>query len=274
MRKVIVIILGIFLLRLTLVSSYSAEDISNEFKDKVAIITGSSSGLGKAMAELAAKKQMKLILADINLKPSKKLAGEIRENGGQAIAIQIDLARPEKRKRIIDLAMKEYGRIDYLINNAAYIYAAEVKNFNLEEAHNLFEANFWAYLDLAIRVIPIMEKQGSGTIINISSVEGLSKEVLYGVGAYTASKYAIIGIFKTLALELKDKNINVKIACPAFIRTQICNNAVGPLKEKIKMGFDRQLDTFDSPEIIAEDIFNKLHQKEIIILSGKAQDYL
>lgn len=248
---------------LFIVFIFSDKSFSEEQKDvfcgKVALITGSSSGLGKALSELAAEKKMKLILVDIDLSASKELADEINRNGGQAIAVRADLSKPSERKKVIDKATKKFKRIDYLFNNAAYIYAAKVEEIDLKEAHRSFEVNFWAYLDLAIRAIPIMRRQDSGgTIVNIASAV-VSEDVTFtDIGAYTASKCAIEGVFRTLALEMKleKSNIRVKIFCPEGMKTHILDNTVGPSK---KILLERNTGYYkEAPEVVAERIFNSL----------------
>jgi len=237
---------------------------------KVIIITGTSSGLGKAMAEFAAKKKMKIVLVDINLPPSQELARYINQDGGKAIAIKVDLSRPKEREQIIDLSLKKFGRIDYLINNAGFVYFTKSEDLELDEAHHLFEVNFWAYVDLAIKVTPIMKKQGEGIIINISSMGGISGKAIPKMAIYKASKHAIVGFFISMASELKDYNIGIKVMCPAGIRTNILKNAIGPEKKTILNTMMQARDTYESPEDLAEDIFNKLNQKKVIILPTKA----
>lgn len=266
-ERKIVICFGILIGMISMFYCY-AEGMDDIFKEKVVIITGTSSGLGKAMAELAAEKKMKIVLVDINIPPSEKLVQNITEMGGKAIAIQVDLSKPEERGKIIDITMNKFGRIDYLINNAGYLYAAKVEDLELKQSHHLFEVNFWSYLDLAIRVVPIMRKQGGGTIVNIASIVALEAPP-QRVGIYTASKRALLGIFETMASELRADNINIKIACPRGIKTNIYKNAVGPEKEVFVQMAKYNWELLNSPDSVAEDIFNKLNQKEVIILQNK-----
>ena len=243
-------------------------------KDKTVIITGTSGGLGKAMVLLAAKKKMKIILSDINPSPSEKLAGDINQNGGRAIFVRADLARPEERGSIIDTGMRQYGRIDYLFNNAGYIYFAKVEDLELDKAHRLFEVNFWAYADLAIKTVPIMKKQGGGAIINICSLCGLGMAESFNFGIYKASKHAVAGLFESMSFELKKYNISVKIMCPSVINTDILSNSVGPEKVAVSALPAKAWGVVISPEDAAEEIFNNLNKRKTVIrISGKNRLY-
>ncbi len=266
MKKQIILVTIIFTIVNIFFSCY-AQDTTDTMEGKVIVITGTSSGLGKAMAELAAKKKMRIVLVDINFGPSQRLAQDINRQEGQAIAIKVDLADPEERGRIIDLAMKKFGRIDYLVNNAGYLYSTKVKGLELKPAHRLFEVNFWAYIDLALKVIPIMKKQGGGTILNISSIMGVTRKSQFGAAVYMATKSALIDIFRELSVELKNDNINVKIACPGNMNTGFIKNAIGPEAERSReiVLVEGKGNFKTPPEPVAEEIFNKLDQKEIII---------
>lgn len=112
------------------------------YQGKVALITGTSSGLGLELAKLAADKDMKLVLVDIDLPPSQALAETINKEGGQAIAVKADLAEHAERVKAVEAAKQEFGRIDYLFNNAGYTYLARLEQMDLEQAHHLFEVNY------------------------------------------------------------------------------------------------------------------------------------
>lgn len=244
-----------------------SQNTTDIMENKVIVITGTSSGLGKAMVELAARKKMKIVLVDINIAPSKKLAEDINRQGGKAIAIKVDLAKPDEREKIINLTIKKFGRIDYLVNNAGYLYSTKIKDIELKQAHHLFEVNFWAYLDLAIRAIPIMKKQGGGTILNVSSIMGVTRKSQYGAAVYMATKSALIDIFRAMATELKNDNINVKVACPGNMNTGFIKNAIGSEAEKTRelVIIEGKGNFKTPPEPVAEEIFNRLNQEEIII---------
>src|SRR5262245_1779619 len=147
----------------------SPERLRALFGDKVVVVTGSSHGLGQALAERLAELGAKLVLADVDVGPSEELATRVVERGGAAVAVEVDLADADQRQRVLDTARDGFGRVDVLFNSAAYVYTSRVANASLEDAHRMYEVNFWAYVDLAVRASRMMKERRSGLIVNISS---------------------------------------------------------------------------------------------------------
>lgn len=258
---------SLLLLLLLAFAALAQSETADPYRGKVAVITGSSSGLGAELARIAAGKGMRLVLVDKDLPASSAFAASVRNKGGRAVAIQVDLAKPAERTRVIETAMKEFGRIDYLFNNAGYLYLAKLEQLDLEQAHHNFEVNYWTYADLANRVVPIMKKQGGGTILNVVSVFG-HRTSPRGVGNYAATKHALVGLFEAAADELRQDNIRVFIASPAAIRTNLVKNAVGPLAEQVRMGSGAG--PVESPEVVARDIFAKMQGQAVVFYPGSA----
>ena len=229
----------------------------------VAIVTGSSYGLGRELALLAHKQGMRLVLVDMRPAPSQALAKQMREAGGEAVFVEADLAIAEQRPQIISTALERFGRIDYLFNNAGYSYLATLEQMTLEDAHHLFEVNYWAYADLAQRVIEPMRAAGGGTIVNIASILGVRPSPP-GLGHYGATKHALLGLFQTAAQELATDNIDVIIAAPAGMRTNVSIHSTGPLADP---NVDRAAE-WEDPAIAARDIFNALGSGDVVIYPG------
>jgi len=240
-------------------------DVVSAVEGRVAIITGSSSGLGHALAELAAAHDMKLVLADIDLGPSADLASRIEAAGGEAVAVEVDLADPAQRPRVVEAAIQRFGGVDFLFNNAGYAYSTTLELHDMEEAHRNFEVNYWAYVDLAQRVIEPMRAQGGGTIVNTVSVLG-HRPAPAGWGVYGATKHALVGMFQAAATELRGDNIRVRIASPGGMRTNILRNATGPLADRSRGGADN----WEPPEVAARDIFVMMLQDEVVFYPGEA----
>jgi len=239
-------------------------EVVEEIGGRVAVITGSSSGLGAALAELAAAHDMKLVLADIDLAPSADLAAAVEAAGGEAIAVQVDLADPAQRPRVIEAAIERFGRVDFLFNNAGYAYATTLELLDLEAAHRNFEVNFWAYVDLAQRAVPHMRAQGGGTIVNTASILG-HRPAPPGWGVYGANKHALVGMFQAAAAELRGDGIRIRIASPGGMRTRILRNAVGPLADRSRAGAD----DWEPPEVAARDIFVMMLGDEVVFYPGE-----
>lgn len=240
-------------------------EVIAEVEGRVAVITGSSSGLGYALAELAAEHDMKLVLADIDLPASADLAARITAAGGEAIAVEVDLADPAQRPRVIEAAIEQFGRVDFLFNNAGYAYSTTLELHDMEEAHRNFEVNYWAYVDLAQRSIPHMKTQGGGTIVNTVSVLG-HRPAPAGWGVYGATKHALVGMFQAAATELRGDNIRVRIASPGGMRTNILRNATGPLADRSRGGADN----WEPPTVAARDIFIMMLGDEVVFYPGEA----
>lgn len=263
-EKVMTMFKGIMLAAAILLVVPSAAIAADDpYSGKVAIITGSSSGLGEALTKIAAEKGMRLMLVDINLAPSTQLAEEIVNNGGEAFAIRVDLSKPSERPKIIEAAMDRYGRIDYLMNNAGYTYLATLEQMELHESRRIMEVNYWAYVDLANRVIPIMKEQGEGTIFNVASILG-HRSGGPGLGHYAAAKHALIGMFETAAVELADYGIRVRVGSPGGIKTRIAWNSVGPLADERR----HRADNWEDPMIVAADIFEKIQGDDVVFYPG------
>lgn len=233
------------------------------FKDKVAVITGSSYGLGRELTLLAADYGMPLVLVDMRPQPSHELAEQIRSEGGKALVIEADLAEPQARARVIEQALAEYGRIDYLFNNAGYSYLASLEEMDLQQARHQMEVNFWAYADLAQRVIPSMREQGGGTIVNVSSILGM-RAAPANMGHYAATKHALHGLFQSVAAEVAADNIKVFVAAPAGMRTHISRHSLGP---RANPEVDRAA-SWEDPAIPARDIFEMIQGEAVVFNPG------
>lgn len=241
----------------------SANAVAIETNDRVAIITGSSYGLGRELALLARDSGMKLVLVDMRGGPSEAFVDQVREAGGEAIFVEADLAEASQRPQIIERAMESFGRIDFLFNNAGYAYLSTLEDMTLADAHHIFEVNYWAYVDLAQRVIAPMRAVGGGTIVNTASILGVRPSPP-GFGHYGATKHALLGLFQTAAKELKGDNIKVIIAAPAGMKTNIGKHAIGPASNP-----DVDLSAeWENPAIAARDIFDALGGDEIVIYPG------
>jgi NAD(P)-dependent dehydrogenase (short-subunit alcohol dehydrogenase family) len=257
---------GLFLTALLVLSSLPgthAAPTEAPFRDRVIVITGTSSGLGHELARIAAEKDMRLVLVDKDPGPSEALVRQIVQGGGEAVFVEADLADPAQRPQIVETAVERFGTVDYLFNNAGYSYLATLEQMDLEQAHHLFEVNYWAYVDLAQRVIPLMKAQGSGTIFNVASILGV-RPAPFGLGHYAGTKHALVGLFQTAAQELEPHGIRVYVGAPAGMRTNISKNSVGPLADP---EVDRAAD-WEDPAIAAEDIFAGIQGEDVVFYPG------
>jgi short-subunit dehydrogenase len=189
--------------------------VARTIAGKVIIITGASSGIGRAAAVALGREGAKLVLVARRENRLKELEAEIK---GDTLSMPLDLRDKRQVEQMIQLTMDRYGRIDVLINNAAFGFLGTVESTNQSVVREIFDLNFEAPLLASQLAVPIMRTQGGGHIINISSVVG--RRALPLIGIYSATKFALNGITESLRIEVKRSNIDVSIISPAATRTE------------------------------------------------------
>ncbi len=166
-----------------------------KLKDKVAIVTGAASGMGKEIAKLYAKEGAKVVAADLNLEGAKATVDELTEHNGTAKAIQVNVAQQEDIDNMIDTAVAEYGTLDVLVNNAGIMDGFEPVGDILDERWDLiFDVNTKGVMRAMRKALPIFLEKENGVIINTASTGGFNGA--HAGAAYGASKHAVIGLTK------------------------------------------------------------------------------
>ena len=197
-------------------------DMIHTIADKVIIITGASSGIGRATALALGREGAKLVLVARRENLLHEIESEVRSRGGEALPLRLDLREEEQVRRMIHMACERFSRIDVLINNAGFGFYGSVENTPAEVVREIFDLNFMAPLLSCQLVIPIMRAQGGGQIIAVSSVAG--KRGLPLSGIYCATKFALNGLSESLRVELRDSGIDVSIINPAATHTEFGNS--------------------------------------------------
>ncbi|NJD53337.1 MAG: 3-oxoacyl-ACP reductase FabG [Candidatus Methanoperedens sp.] len=187
-----------------------------KLENKVVIITGAGSGIGKETALLFAKEGAKVVVADVNEKGGEETAARIRENG-EGFFVKLDVSDREQTQQMAKATLEKYGRIDILINNAGIVQDAFVSKMTEQQWDKVIDINLKGVFNCIQAVVEVMMNQGSGVIINTSSIVGLNGNV--GQVNYAATKAGLIGMTKTLAKELGKKGIRVNAVAPGFIAT-------------------------------------------------------
>ena len=186
-------------------------------KDKVAIVTGGAEGIGKAYVEGYVKEGARVVIADINLTASEKLADKLKQQGYEVIAVETDVSKPVDTERMAQKAIERFGRIDILMNNAAMFQrnpAVRSPCWEIDPAHfeKVMSVNVTGTFLGCRAVLPQMIKQKKGKIINVAS--SLAFLGAANMTHYSASKGAVITFTRALAREVGEFNINVNTICP------------------------------------------------------------
>jgi len=190
----------------------------NRFEGKVALVTGSGSGIGRATALAFARENARVVVADIDVPGGEETVRSIRENGGEAVFIQTDVSHEDEVASLIETAIDTYGRLDCAHNNAGIngdldgITTCTMENW--DRVVNINMKGVWLCLKYEIKR---MKRQGGGAIVNTSSTSGLVGAP--GAPAYTASKHGVAGLTRAAALEFAKKGIRVNAVCPGTSRT-------------------------------------------------------
>ena len=204
-----------------------------KYKNKIVLITGSGSGIGKAAALAFSKEGGTIIVSDINEINGVKTVSEIIKNNGEASFFKTDVSNFDMVQNLMDFIIEKYGRLDVAINNAGVGGDfAKITDITLESWDKTMSVNSSGVFYCIKTQIPIMLKQGKGVILNTSSIAGIRG--LPNAIAYSASKHAVIGITKTAAMEYAKNNIRVNALCPVFTITPMFDpEAMDKLKEGI-----------------------------------------
>jgi 3-oxoacyl-[acyl-carrier protein] reductase len=215
-------------------------------KDRVAIVTGGGAGIGEATCLLFAQEGAKLVVADVDLKGAERVAGLIREKGGEAVPFKVDVRNAAEATNMVGAAIKSFGGLDILVNNAGVNRDAIAKRMTEEQWDFVLDVNLkGTFLCCQAASIPMMEKK-YGRIINTSSIGSLGN---IGQANYSASKAGVIGLTKTLALELAKYNILVNCVAPGATKTQMTAGIPPEIAAKFQDGIP--LKRFAEPSEIA-----------------------
>jgi NAD(P)-dependent dehydrogenase (short-subunit alcohol dehydrogenase family) len=190
-------------------------------KDKVVVITGAGSGIGEATAKLFGTHKAIIVVSDINLESAEKVASEIRNDGGKASALATDVIQFEQVKELIQTVIAKHGSLDVMVNNAGIggKHQAKTAEHSLDDWHNVIAVNQTGVFYCMKLALEQMLKQGHGNIVNVASLAGLKASA--NNLSYSASKFAVVGMTKSAALECGRKNIRINAVCPGFTHSAL-----------------------------------------------------
>jgi len=190
----------------------------NGMLDKVAIVTGGGSGIGRATALGFAHEGTKVVVADVDVNCGEMVNSEIKQSGGDSIFVKTDVSKSADVEALIDKTRATYGRLDFAVNNAGIGgVLASTADYPEADWRHVLDINLTGVWLCMKHEIPEMLKQGSGVIVNISSI--LGQVGFPNATAYVAAKHGVIGLTKVAAIEYAPQGVRVSAVCPAFIAT-------------------------------------------------------
>ena len=196
----------------------------DSFRDRVAVVTGGGSGIGRALAEAFAREGGRVVVADVEESAATAVADGIRGRGGEALAARLDVTDLGQVQALADRAFADLGAVHVLCNNAGVALHGALQDATHRDWEWVLGVNLWGVIHGLEAFLPRMIAQGQpGHVVNTASMAGLIAS--QGLGVYNASKYAVVGISETLVKDLRPHNIGVSVLCPLGVATRILQSA-------------------------------------------------
>lgn len=241
--------------------------------EKVVIITGASSGIGKALAAVFAKPNNALVLGSRNIEKLKFVADKLKFKTPNILCVKTDVSQEADCQKLIESAVKKFGHIDVLINNAGISMRALFEEVELKVLKSLMDVNFWGMVYCTKYALPYLLKS-KGSVVAVSSIAGYKG--LPGRVGYSSSKFAMHGFMETLRIENRNKGLHVLIACPGFTTSNIRNTALD--KDGIQQGEsprdEAKMMSADRTAQYIEKAIRKRKRKLILTTQGKIVVYM
>jgi len=194
------------------------------FNDKAVLITGASSGIGEDVARGFARQGARVALIARRKHLLEELAHRLAKQGARAVAVACDVTKRSEVDAAIEEVLREFGRIDILVNSAGILIPSPVEELELADLERMMSVNVYGALNAIQAVTPIMRRQGAGSIVNIASLAG--RRGISPLGGYSATKFAMVGLTEALRMELFGTGIRVSLVMPGVIDTPMTTDAV------------------------------------------------
>ncbi len=241
-----------------------------DFHNKVAVVTGAASGIGRALAEHLAGQGCRLVLADVNEEGLAELESALTARGTECLVASLDVSDGAAVAALADRVVQHFGTVNLLFNNAGVTLIDSVEHMSYQDAEWLMSINFWGVVYCTKAFLPAMKASGDAHIVNVSSLFGLCAAPLQS--AYSASKFAVRGFTEALDMELEGTGVHVSCVHPGGIKTAITQNSrIGSYrgdmtKDEVNREFEKLAKT--TPASAAQQIMKGVMRRKRRILVG------
>ncbi len=239
------------------------------YEGATAIVTGGASGIGRALAEELAKRGCEVVLADRQTELAEEAASQIRASGGRATATNLDVRDYLIMEKVVQETVRRTGRLDYLFNNAGIGIGGNVNDYSIKDWNEIINVNLMGVVNGIQAAYSFMIKQGFGHIVNTASMAGLMPSP--GNVAYATTKYAVVGLSKSLRAEAFQNGVRVSVICPGVIRTAILESGgkygkmlVDIPREKIRAMWEKLKPM--APNIFSEKVLDLVARNKAVIV--------
>ncbi len=242
----------------------------NEFKGKVAVITGAGSGIGRALAINLATRGAQLALSDVDIDGLAETVCQAEELGANVKSDRLNVVEREAVLAYADAVVAHFGIVNHVYNNAGITHNGDVEKCSFKDMERIMDVDFWGVVNGTKAFLPHLVASGDGHVVNISSLFGLI--AIPGQSAYNAAKFAVRGFTEALRQEMLIAKNPVKVTCvhPGFIKTAVARNATvadGEDAQTLAEFFDRRL-AIHSPEMAAETIVRGVAKSNARVVVG------